>query len=127
MNIGELCEMAFLAGYCHGVKNFAVWKDGQQLVGALQKPLEEILATAIDDVGEDYKKFLDLMKRRHEFVGTPEEASGVEAVPMSGHEDRFRKKQAILGHSTKHNFLSELVKASLADKKTSGKLYIKGV
>ena len=40
---------AFLAGYAAAVKNLAVWRDGQQFVGVMQKPLHVVLGGLRED------------------------------------------------------------------------------
>lgn len=41
-------EAAYDAGYIRAVSLYAVWKDGQQLVGIMQKPLSEVIAAGPD-------------------------------------------------------------------------------
>lgn len=40
---------AYRAGMKNGIREYAVWKNGEQLVGALRRPLKEVLA-AVDAV-----------------------------------------------------------------------------
>lgn len=37
-------EIAYRMGYEDALRNYAIWKNGEQLVGALQKPLKTVLA-----------------------------------------------------------------------------------
>lgn len=39
-------EQAYREGYADAVRNYAVWKDGEQLVGAMQRPLKTVLEEA---------------------------------------------------------------------------------
>lgn len=36
-------RVGFLEGVIEGITLYAIWKDGEQLVGCLQKPLKEVL------------------------------------------------------------------------------------
>ena len=36
----------FRMGLCDGIRRYAVWNDGEQRVGVMQKPLHEVLAKA---------------------------------------------------------------------------------
>lgn len=36
-------EIAYRIGYEDAVRNYATWKNGEQLVGALQRPLADVL------------------------------------------------------------------------------------
>ena len=50
MNAADLCrilEDAYRKGWEHGVRDFAIWRDGQQLVGCMEKPLHTVLAKGI--------------------------------------------------------------------------------
>jgi hypothetical protein len=46
----------FIDGVIAGVTTFAVWKDGQQLVGIMQRPLEEEITEIRDGLGGGAKK-----------------------------------------------------------------------
>lgn len=37
-------EIAYRMGYEDAIRNYATWKDGEQLVGAMQRPLKQVLA-----------------------------------------------------------------------------------
>lgn len=37
-------EIAYRMGYADGVRNYAIWKNGTQYVGAMQRPLKDVLA-----------------------------------------------------------------------------------
>lgn len=37
-------EIAYRMGYEDALRNFATWRNGEQCVGALQRPLKEVLA-----------------------------------------------------------------------------------
>ena len=37
-------EGSYREGYTDGVSNYAIWKDGEQLVGCMQRPLKQVLA-----------------------------------------------------------------------------------
>jgi hypothetical protein len=39
----DLHKVSFTAGWEKGVRDFAIWRDGEQLVGCRQRPLKEIL------------------------------------------------------------------------------------
>ena len=39
----KVLERIYKEGYKDGVKNYAVWKDGEQLVGVGQSPLKNVL------------------------------------------------------------------------------------
>lgn len=64
IQIGELVEQAFLAGYRHGVESYAVWRDGQQLVGCLERPMGEVFRRAPEDCKDAYRMFLNQHRRR---------------------------------------------------------------
>lgn len=66
MRMHELVEQAFLAGYRHGVENFAIWRSGERLVGALQRPIGEVLKKAPDDCRDAYRMFLESHQKRHD-------------------------------------------------------------
>jgi hypothetical protein len=36
-------RIEFLRGVIEGIRLYAIWKDGQQVVGCLQRPLKEVL------------------------------------------------------------------------------------
>ena len=36
-------DAAYRRGYADAVTNYAVWKNGEQLVGVMQRPLKEVL------------------------------------------------------------------------------------
>jgi len=38
-----LHRIGFLEGAMEGITLYAVWKDGEQLVGAMQRPLKQVL------------------------------------------------------------------------------------
>lgn len=38
-----LQRIGFLEGAIEGITLYAIWKDGEQLVGCLQRPLKEVL------------------------------------------------------------------------------------
>ena len=40
--------LVYRKGWARGMKDYAVWKDGEQLVGVMQRPLQGVL-----DVGPD--------------------------------------------------------------------------
>ena len=42
-------EIAYRMGYEHALRNYAVWKDGEQLVGAMQRPLKSVLAEFVNE------------------------------------------------------------------------------
>lgn len=46
LNFGRFrkCSRDFIEGIIAGVEAFAVWKNGRQVVGILEKPLEEVVA-----------------------------------------------------------------------------------
>jgi hypothetical protein len=37
-------EIAYRMGYEDGVRNYAIWNNGEQLVGAMRRPLKTVLA-----------------------------------------------------------------------------------
>ena len=41
-------KRSFLAGYLEGVRMYAVWKDGDQLVGAMRKSFHEVAKEVMD-------------------------------------------------------------------------------
>jgi len=41
--IADVFDRIFFMGWEHGVTQYAVWKDGTQYVGILQKPLHAVL------------------------------------------------------------------------------------
>lgn len=43
----------FIDGVIAGVTTFAVWKDGKQVVGILQKPLKDEIENIKKGLGED--------------------------------------------------------------------------
>ena len=45
-----LSRINYLRGQIEGIRMFAIWKDGQQLVGCLQRPLEEVLKPIEDEI-----------------------------------------------------------------------------
>lgn len=46
----DLLERVYREGYKHAVENYAVWKDGEQFVGVLRRPLKKVLEEV--DLGE---------------------------------------------------------------------------
>lgn len=36
-------EIAYRIGYEDAIRNYAVWKNGEQLVGAMQRPIKQVL------------------------------------------------------------------------------------
>jgi hypothetical protein len=49
----RIARIAFLQGFIDGVTLYAVWKDGEQVVGCMQTPLKTAIAR--------YKTELDLL------------------------------------------------------------------
>ena len=45
----KIAVAAYRAGMKNGVREYAVWKDGEQLVGVMRRPLREVLG-ALDAV-----------------------------------------------------------------------------
>ena len=39
----ELCEESYREGYKDAVKNYSIWKDGEQLVGCMATPLKVVI------------------------------------------------------------------------------------
>lgn len=37
-------EIAYRMGYEDALRNYGIWRDGEQLIGAMQRPLREVLA-----------------------------------------------------------------------------------
>lgn len=74
--IANLVEAAFLAGYRHGVESFAVWRQGAQLVGALERPISEVYKRAPDDCKDAYRMFLQRQQVRHDGEEKPIDALG---------------------------------------------------
>ncbi len=66
--VGEIVEAAFLAGYRHGLEQYAWWKDGEQLVGTGRVRLSDAMKAAPDDCLVAYKYFLSQQKVRHDGV-----------------------------------------------------------
>lgn len=48
--IEVLARIAFLRGKIEGIRDYAIWKNGEQLVGCLQRPLPEVLAPYIREI-----------------------------------------------------------------------------
>ena len=71
MKIAELVEEAFLAGYRHGVESYAVWRNGAQLVGALERPISEVMKRAPEDCRDVYRMFLEKAQHRHDGIEKP--------------------------------------------------------
>lgn len=47
----KLCkciEKAYRAGWAEGVRSYAIWSDGEQLVGVMHKPLAAVLKEGPD-------------------------------------------------------------------------------
>jgi hypothetical protein len=42
--LAKLQRIAFLNGAIEGITLYAIWKNGQQAVGCLEKPLKEVIA-----------------------------------------------------------------------------------
>jgi hypothetical protein len=53
--IDKVERIGFLKGAIEGITLYAVWKDGKQLVGVLQKPLKEVL--------QPYQEELDRLEK----------------------------------------------------------------
>ncbi len=53
-------SLAYYQGYIRGICDYAVWKDGKQYVGALQKPLRKVLEEVQIDAMARYKLELDI-------------------------------------------------------------------
>lgn len=43
-------RIAYLEGMIEGITMYAIWKNGDQLVGCLQKPLKEVLKPYQDEI-----------------------------------------------------------------------------
>lgn len=56
MNTTESIQhrIGFLEGVIEGIELYAIWRDGQQLVGCMERPLKEVLAP--------YKEELERLK-----------------------------------------------------------------
>lgn len=39
----KIHRIGFLEGVIEGIRLYAIWKDGEQLVGCMQKPLKTVL------------------------------------------------------------------------------------
>lgn len=48
LNVKE--RIAFLNGVMEGIILYAIWKDGTQVVGCMQKPLKEVLTPYKEEV-----------------------------------------------------------------------------
>lgn len=52
--IAELIEAnartAFLRGKIEGITDYAIWRNGEQLVGCLETPLKEVLQPMLDEL-----------------------------------------------------------------------------
>lgn len=44
LDLRTLVLWAYRAGWARGVREYAVWRDGEQLVGVSEKPLADVLA-----------------------------------------------------------------------------------
>lgn len=47
------CSRDFIDGVIAGITAFAVWKDGKQYVGVLEKPLVDVLRDVEEQLGGD--------------------------------------------------------------------------
>lgn len=65
LDVPRLIEWAYGQGWKRGVTMYAVWRDGEQLVGIMQKPLREVLGDGPD---QDYLG-MDLAVNRDQFPG----------------------------------------------------------
>lgn len=45
-------RIGFLEGQIEGIRAYAIWRNGEQLVGCLEKPLEEVLAPLQKEIEE---------------------------------------------------------------------------
>ena len=43
-------EISFIRGLMEGIRLYAIWENGEQLVGCLKKPLKEVLQEHIDKI-----------------------------------------------------------------------------
>lgn len=43
LKIEKIGRVAFLSGVIEGIRLYAVWKNGAQLVGVMQRPLAEVI------------------------------------------------------------------------------------
>jgi hypothetical protein len=41
--LSEAEETAYRQGYIDALKNYAIWKNGEQFVGCLERPLKEVI------------------------------------------------------------------------------------
>jgi len=50
-------RVSFLKGKIDGIRDYAIWKNGEQLVGCRQKPLHEVL--------EPYEKEIETLTEKY--------------------------------------------------------------
>lgn len=51
----ELIQTDYMYGLINGVRKFAVWRNGKQVVGIIEKPLEEFIKEQEEYFGIKYK------------------------------------------------------------------------
>lgn len=51
-------RIAYLTGYIEGVTQFAVWKNGEQLVGILGTPVQRVIGPQVEELRALQKEVL---------------------------------------------------------------------
>lgn len=69
MQVRELIEAAFLAGYREGVTAYAWWKNGEQMVGTCGHRLAPALRAAEENAKPAFDLFLEKQRGRSEENG----------------------------------------------------------
>ena len=47
--LNQMYKCGYLAGLEDGIRRYAIWKDGEQRVGVMQKPLSQVLVDAMKE------------------------------------------------------------------------------
>lgn len=55
----ELCQSSYMQGKISTAKELAVWRDGKQVIGILEEPLEDYIKKLEEKFGLKYKTYLD--------------------------------------------------------------------
>ncbi len=50
--MGDAFRNGFRKGWEKGVRDFAIWRNGEQLVGCMERPLRRVLAEGPTDMGD---------------------------------------------------------------------------
>ena len=70
-------RIGFLQGIIEGIRLYAIWQNGEQVVGCLQRPIKEVLQPYVDELaGLTYDKSSSNANREQNEPTTDQQGNG---------------------------------------------------